>query len=185
MNFVKMIEATWDQSKDHIVPLLINSLVLVVVSTVTLGILAPVCLAGYCGSILKMVRFGREPKAADIFSEMRLFFPLLIFTIVVGVATFLGYSLLVLPGIVISVGILYVCLYMIPLMVDKNIGIVDALGESWSMSKKGKIIDHIIVIVIIMGLQAIGSSFIVGAFVTTPLSTVFLMNAYEFQLKNN
>ena len=168
MNFVKMIEATWDQSKDHIVPLLINSLVLLVVSTVTLGILAPVCLAGYCGSILKMVRFGREPKAADIFSEMRLFFPLLLFTIVIGVATFLGYLLMVLPGIIISVGVLYVCLYMIPLMVDKNIGLVDAIGESYSMSKKGAITDHIIVIVIIAGLQSIGSSFIVGAFIPPP-----------------
>ncbi len=184
MNFTKLFEQTWDQSKNNIVPLLINTLVLIVICVVTLGILAPVAFAGYYSSILKMVRDDRQPQPGDIFSEMGLFFPLLIFGIASVLLIMIGFALLIIPGLIISIALAYACLYMIPLMIDKSLGLSDAIKESYAMAKSGNVADHIIVLVIIIGLQSLGSSFVLGTFLTTPLTTVFLMNVYEYKLKS-
>jgi len=179
MDFINLFKKTWEQSKNNIIPLLISTLVLFVISFITLGILAPIAFAGYYSSILKMVRDGRQPQPLDIFSEKGLFLPLLIFGIAVTLLIMIGFALLIIPGILISIAIVYSCLYMIPLMVDKKLELSDALKESYAMTKRGSIVDHIVVLVIIVGLQALGSSFILGSFIATPMTTVFLMNVYD------
>ncbi len=184
MDYVKLVENTWNQSKENLLPLLIVTLVFISISVVTFGILAPAAYAGYYRSIHQMVKYSRVPQARDVFSELRLFFPLLLFSVASALLIALGFFLLLLPGILISFAIAFSCLYMIPLMVDKNLGLFDAVKESYAMSRRGSIFDHIIVMLMIFGVQFIGGSFILGTVLTTPLTAVFLVNVYEYKCQN-
>lgn len=185
MDFKSHLETAWHLTLKYIVSLLLMTLVMGVVTFLTLGILAPVMMAGYMQSILMMVRSGREPKIQDLFSEMRLFLPLLAFGIVVAIASMIGFSILFLPGIVIVCGVTFACLYMLPLMTDRNFGLVDAVKESFKIVTGDELMDHVIVAILFMGIAAIGSSVFVGWLFTQPLATVFLVRVYEEKVAGN
>ncbi|PKN30743.1 MAG: hypothetical protein CVU64_01990 [Deltaproteobacteria bacterium HGW-Deltaproteobacteria-21] len=179
MDFRKHFETAWSLTLKFVIPLVLMTLVLFVVSAVTLGILSPAAMAGYVHSILLMVRSGREPKIQDIFSQMRLFFPLLLFAIALFIATTLGYLLFVIPGIVIVGLICFGCLYMIPLMTDRKLGLVSAFKESWRLSLEGRIIDQIVVAVLFLGITFVGSSLFIASLFTQPLATAIVLSVYE------
>lgn len=185
MDFKSHLETAWHLTLKYIVSLLLMTLVMGVVSFLSLGILAPVTMAGYMQSILMMVRSGREPKIQDLFSEMRLFLPLLAFGIVVAIASMIGFSILFLPGVVIVCGVTFACLYMMPLMTDRNFGLMDAVKESFRTVTGSDLMDHVIVAILFMGISAIGSSVFVGWLFTQPLATVFLMRVYEEKVAGN
>ena len=106
MDFKHHIETAWNLTLGNIVVLIISTLVMVAVSSLTLGIMAPVTMAGYTQSLLQLVRNGREPKVQDLFSHMNLFLPLLAFGFAVFVVALIGFTL-VLPGIIIIVGVAF------------------------------------------------------------------------------
>lgn len=179
MDFKKHLEAAWGLTLKYIAPLIISTLVMAVVSCVTIGILAPVTMAGYLQSILLMIREGREPKVGDLFSHFNLFFPLLGFGIVVFIAVFIATLMLVVPGILLSLLVAFACLYMLPLMTDKKLGLFDAVKESWRMATEGRVADHIVVLIIFIGLCAVGGTVFIGWLFTQPLACVFLMSVYQ------
>ena len=111
MDFKYHLEVAWKLTLANIVPLILMTLAMLVVSVVTLGILAPVTMAGYVQSILRLVRENREPKVQDIFSQMRLFLPLFLFGIAVFIITMIGLMLLFLPGVIFALA----CLFLLPL----------------------------------------------------------------------
>ncbi len=179
MDFKKHLLLAWNLTLKHIVSLIILTLVMLVLSVITLGILMPVLMAGYIHSLLMLVRTGREPKVQDLFSQMRLFFPLLAFFFVVFIALMIGFSIFFLPGFIISLAVTYCCIYMIPLMVDRQLNIIDAVKVSYSMALSGNFADHAVLVIIYLGLSMIGSSFILGALFTQPLATLILLSVYD------
>jgi hypothetical protein len=179
MDFKYHLETAWSLTLKHIASLLFLTLTAVAVSVVSLGILAPVVMAGYMQSILRLVRDGREPEVQDVFSQMGLFLPLFVFGILLTVAVLVGFLLLFLPGVLIMVGVSYCCIYMLPLMTDRSMGLVDAAKESFSMVTKEKIGDHVIVFLLFAGISSIGSTVLLGSLFTHPLATVFLMSIYH------
>ena len=179
MDFKTHLEKAWRLTLKYIAPLIIMTLVMIAASFFTLGILGPVTMAGYMHSILLMIREGREPKVQDVFSHMKLFFPLLLFGVVVFLAALIGFSLLVIPGIAVVLFVAYCCLYMLPLMTDRKLGIVDAIKESFSMTTNGSWIDNLAVFIIFIGLLALGSTTFIGALFTQPFATIFLMSVYD------
>jgi hypothetical protein len=166
-----------------IAPLIFITLVMFLLWFFTIGILAPVTMAGYMHSILLMLRDGREPKIQDLFSQMKLFLPLLGFSILVFIATVIGFMLLVLPGIVISLVVSFCCLYMLPLMTDKKLGLFEAIKESCTMTTKGVFIDQVVVLILFLGISAAGSAVFIGSLFTQPLATIFLLSVYEEKIK--
>jgi uncharacterized membrane protein len=136
-------------------------------------------MAGYMHSILLLVRERREPKVQDIFSQMRLFLPLLCFSIVVFIITTIGLVLLFLPGVVFLLAVSFCCIYMLPLMTDRNLGLIGAVKQSYLMVTKESIVDHIVVFILFIGISAIGSSVFIGSLFTQPLATIFLLSIYE------
>jgi len=179
MDFKTHLEKAWRLTLKNIAPLIIMTLVLIAVCFFTLGILGPVTMAGYMHSVLLMIREEREPKVGDIFSHMRLFFPLLIFGIVVFLAALIGFSLLVIPGIAVVLAVAYCCLYMLPLMTDKELGIIDAVKESFSITTNGSWIDNLAVFIVFIGVIVLGSTTFIGALFTQPFATIFLLSVYE------
>ncbi len=182
MDFRKHVEIAWKLTLEHIVPLLIMTLVMLILYCTV--ILIPVVTAGYTHSILLMLRQGREPKVQDLFSQMGLFLPLLGFGIVVFVLTAIGTLLLVLPGLLFSLFVSYTCVYMLPLMTDKKMGVVDAVKESMAIAlDREHMLDHLITVIIYMAAISIGGAFFIGAVFTMPLATIFLMSTYEERIK--
>ncbi len=181
MDFKKHFMTAWKSTLEFIVPLILITLVMIVVSVVTIGILAPVTMAGYMQSLLLMVRDRREPKIQDLFSEMRLFFPLLLFGIIICIITSIGFMLLFLPGLLVLIALAFCCLYMLPLMIDKRLGTIEAIKKSYRIAVSDNIVEHIIVAVLFFGISAIGSSFLLGSLFTQPLATIFLLSVYDEQ----
>jgi hypothetical protein len=183
MNFKQLIETSFNLTLQNVVALILLTLLLVAIGTLSLGLLAPVVSAGYMQAIILMVREGREPRMQDIFSQMHLFFPLLGFGILASVLIFIGYVSLVLPGILLACLITYACLYMLPLMTDKKMPLVDAVKESWQMTTTGSLADNIIVAVLFIGVVTIGGSTLIGTLITQPFATVFLAVVYEEKIR--
>ncbi|MDM8535366.1 hypothetical protein QUF70_01285 [Desulfobacterales bacterium HSG17] len=179
MDFKSHLELAWKLNLQYIAPLILMTLVMAVAGFLSIGILAPVMMAGYMQSVLLMLRSGREPKVQDLFSEMRLFLPLLGFGVVVLIAVMIGLSFFFLPGIVIICGISFVCLYMMPLMTDRNYDVVNAIKESYKMVSGEDLLDHVIVAILFLGISTIGSSVFIGFLFTQPLATIFLLSVYE------
>lgn len=183
MDFKRHIETAWNLTLANVVSLILMTLVMVAVSSFTLGILAPVTMAGYTQSLLQLVRTGREPRVQDLFSHMNLFLPLLGFGIAVTVAASIGFMLLFIPGVIVVAAVAFCCIYMLPLMTDKGLGLVDAVKESYAMGRRGELVDHVVVTVIFMAITMIGGTVFIGVLFTQPLATLFLLSTYEEKLK--
>ncbi len=180
MDFKSHLENAWHLSLTHIAPLILMTLVMIVVSFLTIGILAPVMLAGYFNSLLLLVREGREPKINDLFAQTHLFLPLFLFSIVVFLIVMIGlFKLFFLPGIAVLCLVTFGCIYMLPLMTDKKLGLLDAVKTSWQMAIQGNIADHIVVVILFIGLLSIGSSVFIGTLFTQPFATIFVLSVYS------
>lgn len=173
------IETAWKYCINNLVSLIILTLVVAAVSIISIGILAPVAFAGYTHSLFQLLKHNREPKAQDVFSQLRLFLPLFIFGLVVFIITVIGFTLFVIPGILFTIMMGYTCLYMIPIMVDKQYGLLDAIKKSISMVTSPHLSDHIIVFIIFSALTAVGGSSFVGFLLLQPFATLFLLSVYE------
>jgi len=186
MDFKAHFENAWHLSIKHIAPLILITLVMMGVSVLTIGLLAPVMLAGYVYSLLLLVREGREPKIADLFGHLHLFLPLFLFSFVVFLFILIGFfKLFFLPGIAVACLVTFACLYVLPLMTDKKLGLMEAIKTSWKMSVQGNIADHIVVVILFIGLLSIGSSVFIGTLFTQPFATIFVLSVYMERMGQN
>ncbi len=183
MDFKAHLETAWNTTLQFIVPLILLTLVQMIVIIFSFGILAPVTTAGYMQSLLLALREGREPQIGDLFTEMRLFLPLFIFGLLAMIATFIGFAMLILPGFLVVGFLVFATIYMIPLMSDKNMGLMDALKESWSMATKAPISNQIILMVLYLVIMSLGSSIAVAVLFTQPLATFLVLSVYEERLQ--
>lgn len=183
MDFKEHLKTAWENTLQYIVPVILLTLVQLIVVTFSLGILAPVTTAGYIQSLLLALREGREPKIGDLFSEMRLFLPLLGFGILAALATFLGFLLLVLPGLLVVAFLIFATIYMMPLMTDKNMGLFEAIKESWNMAVRKPYSDQIILMVLYLVIMSVGGSIPLALVFAQPLATFFMISVYEERLQ--
>lgn len=179
MDFKEHLTTAWQQTLKFIGPVLILTLAHILVSVFSLGILAPVATAGYMQSLLLALRQGRAPEVKDLFSEMRLFLPLLLFGFLVTAALLLGFSLLILPGILITAGLLFATIYMVPLMTDSRLGLMEALKTSWSMATTEPWTDQLILTLLYLVIMSLGASVAVATLFTLPLATFLVLSVYE------
>ena len=174
MDFKKHLEAAWNMTLKHIVVLTLMT----AISLPTSAILGPAIMAGFIQSLILMVREGRAPRVEDLFSQMRLFLPLLAFAFVVVIAIMLGTMFFILPGLAITLAVTFGCLYVLPLMTDRKLGIVDAVKTSWRMALQESVADHVVVVILFVGLMAVGGSVFIGILFTQPFAMVFLVSIY-------
>ena len=183
MDFKEHLKTSWENTLQFIVPVILLTLVQIVVITFSLGILAPVTTAGYMQSLLLALRDGREPKIGDLFSEMRLFLPLFVFGFLAMLLVMLGFVLLVLPGFLVAAFLVFASIYMIPLMTDRDMGLMDALKESWNMAVRKPLADQVILMVLYMVIISLGGSIAVAVLFTQPLATFLVLSVYEERLQ--
>ncbi len=183
MDLKRLLETTWNTTLSSIGPLILVTLVYAIVMGVSFGLLAPVTTAGYTRSLLTLLRDGKSPQIKDLFSEMSLFLPLTIFSVLALIAVSIGFMFLVVPGFVIIAVFAFAALYLVPLMIDKRMGILEAMQESWDMAVLEPVSDHIIVVVVYLFLTALGGSVPLGFLVTQPFATIFILCAYQYRLR--
>ena len=183
MDFKEHLKTAWESTLQYIVPVILLTLVQLIVITLSLGILAPVTTAGYTQSLLLALREGREPKIGDLFSEMRLFLPLLAFGILAALVSFLGFLLLILPGFLVVAFLVFATIYMMPLMTDKKMGLLDAIKESWNMAVRKPFSDQVILMVLYLLIVSIGGSIPLALVFAQPLATFFMISVYEERLQ--
>ncbi len=183
MDFRQHLQTAWESTLEFIVPVILLTLVQVIVVMFSFGILAPVTSAGYMQSLLRTLREGREPRLGDLFSEMRLFLPLLVFGILAMILISLGFVLFVIPGFVAAAFLLFATIYMMPLMTDKDMGLMEALKESWRMAVKKPLADQMILILLYLVIMILGSSIPVAILFTQPLVTFLVLSVYRERLQ--
>ncbi len=185
MDFKDLIVRSWQNTLNHIGPLLLITLVQLVLIIVTFGILAPVTTAGYVNSLLQVVRDDRKPEVGDLFSQMRLFFPLFLLSILAAVVAFIGFTLLVLPGFAVLAFIAFAAFYLLPYMVDQKLGLFDALKASWQAAMQEPVGEHIIVVIIYVAIMSLGSSLWFAFLITQPMATFIMVEAYNQRVLGN
>jgi len=181
MDFKEMLEKSWALFVAHLPALVLSTLVFFACSFLSLGFMAPVLLAGYTQSVLLLVREGRAPEIRDLFSFLRLFFPLLALAILSGLLVFLGLVVLVLPGILVGLALSFFLPYVLPLMTDQELGLVEAVRESIHMALRQPVSEQVAVVALYLVITSVGSSTGLGALLTQPFATILLMLAYEFR----
>ncbi len=184
LDIKRHLETTWKIFSTNLFPLLLLTAAMIAGSLLTLGIMAPVLTAGYMQSFLLLIRDGRIPEIRDLMSEKRLFWPLIAFTLIVALIAFVGLKILILPGLIFMAILVFSCLYMLPLMTDRDMKIIDAIRASYQMAMKKPIIDHLVVIGVYAILTAIGQSFFLLTIFTQPFATLFVLSIYEEKMKN-
>jgi hypothetical protein len=184
MDFKSHLETAWNLTLKHIAALILMTVVSLTVSILSAGLLGPVVMAGFIQSIILMMREERAPRIEDLFSQMRLFIPLLAFSIAVGIAVLVGTSFFILPGLAIAMAATFGCFYVAPLMTDQKMGLIDAVKTSWQMALQESVADHIVVVILFVGLMAVGGSVFVGILFTQPFAMVFMVSVYLERVEN-
>ena len=179
MDFKELVVSAWQQTLKHIGPVLLVTFVQMVLIIISIGILAPVTTAGYVQSLLRAMREDRPPEVKDLFSEMRLFLPLLLFFFIAAVIIAIGFSLLFLPGFAAAGFIAFASFYLLPLMTDKGFGLIEGVKESWRLAMIPPISDHLVVAIIYVAIMSLGGSLPFAFLITQPLATFIMVGAYQ------
>ncbi|RWX43594.1 hypothetical protein H206_03211 [Candidatus Electrothrix aarhusensis] len=110
---------------------------------------------------------------------MDLFFPLLGFAALFVFLVLIGLAMVVLPGIAVMLAGTFFLVYMLPLMTDQKMGLIEAIKESSRMALDDPIGEHVAVVAVLIILESIGSSVIFGTLLTHPYSCLFILSVYE------
>ncbi len=183
MDFQKHVKNGWDNTMRFVGPVVLLTLVQLVVSFLSFGILAPVTKAGFVQALLRAQRENRPPQIGDLFCEMKLFLPLLLLGMCIGTVIVIGYFFLVLPGLLLTLLVAFAGLYIIPLMVDLRMGVIESVKESWKFSVSEPITDQLVVSLIYAGLLSIGGTFFITLLFAQPLATFILLSVYDERVK--
>jgi uncharacterized membrane protein len=103
--------------------------------------------AGIAKFALKVVK-GEPYAFGDVFAGGAYFLSVLVAQFIISLAVGLGFVLLIVPGVILALGLSM----SIPLVVDRNLGPIDALGESWKLTEGNRMN------LFVFGLIAIGLS---------------------------
>jgi len=133
--------------------------------------------AGVFGGLVKMAFKawrGEEVSAGDVTSGFQQFGPLAVGVIIVYLATFIGYILCILPGLLIA----GLSMFTIPLIVDKKMAPMDAFKTSIEMLKPQMWMALGFAIVLSIVAQIGGIACGVGALFTIPLALCAMVRQY-------
>jgi len=125
---------------------------------------------------------GEEAKFSDLISQYKLFFRYLFASFIYGLITFLGFILLIVPGIILLIRLGFFDY----LIIDKNSKIIESLKRSWEITKGNTwnlfLLYFLFALINILGAFAL----IVGLFWSIPTTVVartFVYRKLSSQLK--
>ena len=139
--------------------------------------------SGVIGIFVEMGMVTFAIRAHDAVGEVKIrdlwnpapFWRYLAGQILVGIIVIIGLVLLVVPGIIAALGLLFASY----LIIDKKKGPIEAMKESWRIAKGhwGKLFLFMLAII---GLNILGLVLLfVGLFVTVPVSMIAMVHVYR------
>lgn len=151
------------------------------------GTMAPAILAGIIGIVISfLVEMGRINfylklhDAVEAVTYRSFWFTksavnFVATSIIVGIATVIGFVLLIVPGIIVAI----VFGFSLYLVIDKGLGPIEAMKESARLTK-GNRWNLFLLGVLLVGINILGFlALLVGLLVTLPLSVLAVIHAYR------
>jgi uncharacterized membrane protein len=163
----------WELFKDDLVLYVIASLLVFVVSAVSLGLCSGPMLVGFIKLVNKRIR-GEAGTATDVFEGFSQFGASLIATILITIGTLLGLLLLVIPGVIFAIATGFT-FHAVAL---DGLNATAAIGRSYSLVKEN-LAPCFVLLVIVVVLNAIGGSIILGSLLATPFSLIVMTFGYQ------
>jgi hypothetical protein len=161
----------WGLFVKDIAPLLIGALIAGALSILTVGILAGPLFAGLYGMVIGRVRDGRQPHVGDVFAGFDRFWSYfaaaLVLVVLIGLA-----SLTIVGGFLLAT----IWIYVFPLMVDRGMGLSEAMSASKDMVMKAGFWEHLALVLIGFVVAAVANGALV--IVSTPFLVVLVATAY-------
>ena len=161
----------WRLFVKDIGPLIIGALIVAALSIVTLGILAGPLAAGLYGMVVKRVRDGQQPEVGDVFGQMNRFWSFFAAALVLGILIGLA-SLTIIGGILLAT----IWLYVFPLMVDRGMGLGEAMSTSYRMVKEAGFWEHLALVIVFVVITSITNGAL--AVLATPFLVAAVAAAY-------
>ena len=152
------------------------SLIVVVLGTLTLGILFGPLIVGQIQMIEKQ-QDGQPITIGDVFGGFNRFAPAFVVTLVFFVCLFIGLSLLVLPGLLVVAAWSF-SWYFVAL---RGSSATEALGGSWQLLKT-QALSVVVVILLVAVANTLAGTVIFATLLTTPLSAIFATFAFQDML---
>ena len=165
------IKGGWNAFTADIVPLLVGGLIAGLLSIVTLGILAGPLFAGLYSMVIGRIRDGRPAQIGDVFSCMNRFWGFLWAAIVLVVLIGLA-SLTIVGGVLLAT----IWLYVFPFMVDRKMGLGEAMTASYHRVVDNGFWEHLALIVVFFAIGAVANGWL--AILTTPFTIAVTAAAY-------
>ena len=161
----------WNAFAADIVALIVGALIAGILSVITIGILAGPLTAGLYSMVVGRIRDGRPARIGDVFSCMDRFWGFLWAAIVLVVLIGLA-SLTIIGGVLLAT----VWIYVFPFMVDRKMGLTDAMSASYHRVVDNGFWEHLVLLVIVFALGALANGWI--GILTTPFTIALIAAAY-------
>ena len=161
----------WNAFTADIVALIVGALIACILSVVTIGILAGPLSAGLYSMVVGRIRDGRPARIGDVFSCMDRFWGFLWAAIVLVVLIGLA-SLTIIGGVLLAT----VWLYVFPFMVDRKMGLTDAMSASYHQVVDNGFWEHLVLLVIVFAIGAVANGWV--GILTTPFTIALIAAAY-------
>lgn len=163
---------------DDILTLIVASFLVSLLSALTLGILAGPMMAGLYRAVSRRFREGRPPEIMDVFDFQHFLRYMLAFyalAILIG----LGFMLLILPGLFL----LTIWLYVLPLMVERDLSLGEAMRESKAIADRiGLAQQFAITLILALIGFALGSlAGPLGSLLFNPFAVIYILSALHAQ----
>lgn len=173
MDFGALLSESWEKFIAEIVQLVLFALVGTLLCFTI--ILIPTVAGGWFRGILGYVRTGHPPDFEELWNFDD-YIAILILLLLGGIGVTIGYMLLFIPGVILSVLWLYALFFLL----DRDLGVVEAFGASKDAVLASGFINHLVVLLIVSVLGALGGSLSgLGTIFTTPFGIVFMALCYE------
>ena len=161
----------WDLFVQDIGALVVGTLIALALSVVTLGILAGPLFAGLYGMVARRVRDGRPAEVGDVFAQMDRFWAFFAAALVLGILIGLA-SITIIGGILLAT----IWLYVFPLMVDRRMGLGEAMKASKDMVVAHGFWQHLALVVIVIVIGSVANGLL--GLLATPFVIALVMAAY-------
>jgi hypothetical protein len=161
----------WNAFTADIVPFLVGALIAGLLSIVTLGILAGPLTAGLYNMAIRRMRDGRRAEIGDVFSCFDRFWSFLWAAIVLFVLVGLA-SLTIVGGVLLAT----IWIYVFPFMVDRRMGLTEAMAASYHRVVDNGFWEHLALIVIFVAISAVANGWI--GIITAPFTIAVIAGAY-------
>ena len=161
----------WDAFTADIVPFLVGALIAGLLSVITLGILAGPLVAGLYSMAIRRMRDGRRAEIGDVFSCFDRFWSYLwaalVLVVLIGLA-----SLTIVGGVLLAT----IWIYVFPFMVDRRMGLTDAMAASYHRVVDNGFWEHLALLVIFIAISAIANGWV--GMITFPFTIAVIAGAY-------